>query len=304
MKSVVLLTGGSGLLALNWAIAMRDRHSVILALHERMVTLAGVESRVIDLGSVDEILSCLDKTEAALVVHTAGLTSVEACEADPVLAEYVNVTLAGNVAQACAERGVTLAHISTDHLFSGQGSFADETRPPDPQNAYGKTKARAEEEVTELCEHALLVRTNFYGWGTSYRRSFSDAIISSLRRGESFSLFRDVFFTPILVEMLAQAVHDLVDAGGTGIFNVVGDERLSKLEFGQRIARHFQLDANLIRSGVLTDRPELVRRPHEMSLSNRKASELLGRKLGGVDNHLARLFEQEQRQVARDLGAL
>lgn len=41
-----------------------------------------------------------------------------------------------------------------------------------------------------------------------------------------------------------------------------------------------------------------------MSLSNQKASRLLGRKLGGVDEQLQRLLQQEKLGLAREVQNL
>ena len=302
MKPNVLITGGSGLLALNWALAIRDRYPVILGLHKREISLAGVQTRRIDLESTDHIIRAFETAQPQIVVHTAGLTSVEQCESDPHLAQRVNVGIAANVAEATARLGLSLVHISTDHLFSGIIPLVDEICPVAPVNVYGRTKAEAESRVLEAHPQALVVRTNFYGWGTSYRHSFSDAIIKALRAGKEITLFRDVFYTPILVETVALAVHELLDLKVGGIFNVVGDERISKYEFGLKLARKFKLDASLIRPGYITDQPSLVKRPHDMSLSNQKICKLLGRKLGDVKEHLARLQQQEQNGLAQELA--
>jgi dTDP-4-dehydrorhamnose reductase len=239
-----------------------------------------------------------------LVVHAAALTSVEACEAEPELARHVNVDLAVNVAAACARRSIPLAHISTDHLFSGDRACVDEEQPVAPLNVYGRTKAEAEERVLALHPTALVVRTNFFGWGTSYRRSLSDTILNWLRGGETATLFTDVFFTPILADELASAVLDLAAARGAGVYHVVGDERISKHEFGLRLAAVFGLDATLIRPGLMSDVPTLAQRPHDMSLANARARARLGRSMGGVDTHLASLLAQEQGGRARELQTL
>ncbi len=300
----VLLTGGSGLLALNWAVARRGRDSIVLGMHSREVVLAGTGSRRVSLNSIAEVLAALDTIEPRLVMHAAGLTDIEACDANPEVARAVNVGVAANVAAACAARGVPLVHISTDHLVSGDDALVDETAPPAPRNVYARTKADAEQRVLDACPGALVVRTNFYGWGTSYRRSFSEQVVHTLREGRPITLFTDVFYTPIIAEALVEAVHDLVDRKASGILHVVGDERLSKHEFGQRLARQFALDETLIRPGHLTDQPSLVRRPQDMSLSNAKARRLLGRPLGGVDPHLARLQQQERDGQAKELQSL
>src|SRR5688572_13458931 len=105
LRGSVFVTGGAGLLGVNWATAIRDRHAVTLGLHDRIVSLPGVRTRHTSLESVEQLASALEEMRCELVVHTAGMTSVEACEADPDRARHVNVRLATNVAQACAETG-------------------------------------------------------------------------------------------------------------------------------------------------------------------------------------------------------
>ncbi len=240
----------------------------------------------------------------ALVVHTAALTSVETCEAQPELARRVNVDLAVNVAAACARHAVALAHISTDHLFSGNDACVGEEQPVAPRNVYGRTKAEAEQRVLDAHPRALVARTNFYAWGTTYRRSLSDTILGWLRAGETATLFTDAFFTPLLADELARAVLELSDAGAAGVFHVVGDERISKHEFGMRLADVFALDTGLIQPALMADAAELVQRPHDLSLTNARARALLGRPLGGVDGHLQSLREQEHGGRSRELQML
>lgn len=304
MKRRILITGGSGLLAVNWSLAVRNCYSITLGQHKRSVVVAGTENRSIDLESVDDLARSIEEIAPHAVIHAAGLTSVERCESEPELAHHVNVTLADNVAKACAIVGAKLVHVSTDHLFSGLNSLVDETHPVSPINVYGKTKAEAEYRVLARDPQALVIRTNFYGWGTSYRHSFSDVVIDTLRAGKDLTLFQDVRYTPILVETAALAVHDLIDLKASGVFNVVGDECISKYDFGLKVAEEFALDIGGIKPGLLSDRIALVRRPHDMSLSNRKACDFLGRRLGGTREHMASLHQQELNGLAREIRKL
>jgi dTDP-4-dehydrorhamnose reductase len=304
MKQRILITGGSGLLAVNWAHAVRDRYSITLGIHKRTVSVTGTRTRNIDLEFVDGLVRVFEEESPEIVVHTVGLTNVEKCEAEPDLARHVNVRLASNVAQACARLGIKLVHISSDHLFSGQESLLDEDHPVSPLNVYGRTKAEAESRVLECHPQTLVIRTNFYAWGTSYRQSFSDFVIESLRKKKNLTLFQDVFYSPILVETAVQAVHDLIDLKAIGIFNVVSDECISKYEFGCMVADEFELSRQGISPGFFADQRTLVQRPYDMSLSNRKISGLLGRPLGRVAEHLSRLAQQERDGVAREIRNL
>lgn len=290
----VVITGGSGLLAVNWACAVRDHWDVILGTHLHSVQLAGTTSCKLYLEDPGQLGRQLDQLSPDLIVHTAGLTNVDRCEEDPGLARIANAEIARNMARAATSKGINLIYISTDHLFAGDRSFYREDDLPQPLNEYGHSKLLAEEWVLQACPQALVVRTNFFGWGLAKRQSFSDWIICNLRAGKPLSLFDDVYFTPVLVDALALAAHELAACGTSGIFNLVGDERISKYEFALQLVKHFALPADLICREHVAHANLRARRPRDMSLDNTKARNVLGRTLGSLDEHLLALRVQEE----------
>lgn len=303
-KLSIFISGGSGLLALNWALARRAKDIVTLGLHERKIALKDVSDCYCDLDSVVSIQKTFDRVKPDFVVHAAGLTSVELCEANPELAYHANVLLAENVAKACSFSNIPLVHISTDHLFNGELPMLDEEYPISPVNEYAKTKAEAEQRVLEAYPTAIIVRTNFFGWGPSYRASFSDLIIDSLRSGRVLNLFGDVFYTPILMETLVSLIHQLVKRKANGIYNVVGNQRMSKYQFGMNVANHFSLDSRLINKCSLLDRDELIRRPMDMSISNEKLKIFLGSDVINLNQQLEILQQQSLNGITKEIQAL
>jgi dTDP-4-dehydrorhamnose reductase len=293
-RATLLVTGGSGLLGLNWACAMRREFDVVLSTHTRHAQLAGARSVGLSLENADSLGAAFREIEPAIVVHAAGLTSVDECERVPDLARHVHVDLTRNVARAAAAAGSKLIHISTDHLFAGTRPLYTEIDAPEPLNVYGRTKLEAERVVEEESPGALIVRTNFFGWGHRYRQSFSDWIYYALGSGESITLFDDVFITPILADRLAAFAHRLLAAGGAGVHNVVGDERVSKYEFGVRLAHAFALPKSLICRGKIACSSLRAKRPPDMSLDNGKAQSRLGTSLGSVDENLSVLRDQSR----------
>ncbi len=289
----VLVTGGSGFLAINWACAVHDVWDVVLGTHRHRVVLNGVSSQPVSLDDADVVGAELDRLSPDLVVHTAGLTDVDRCEADPALARAANADLARNVALAVARRSIPLVHISTDHLFTGEHRLVSENEPVHPLNEYGHSKLLAEEWVLDACPEALVIRTNFFGWGHATRRSFSDWIIYNLRAGQALSVFDDVFFTPILADRVAIWVHELLSRGASGIFNVCGDERVSKYEFAMRLTTHFGLPDSLIRRASIEGAGLRAARPRDMSLDNAKARQAVGRAVHSLQEDLSELRRQE-----------
>jgi len=297
MNPRVLITGGSGLLGLNWAASIKNTHDVTLGIHDRAVQLSDIATQKLSLESVDNFLENLDLIKPDCVIHAVGLAGVELCEEKPDLAYHVNVELAENVAHACALRGIQLAHISTDHLFCGDQALLDEEAPIDPINSYGRTKAEAEVRVHDAYSESLVIRTNFYGWGPSYRLSFSDWVLNNLKMKHPITLFNDIFYTPIYIERLVQVVHQLLERGAMGTYNVVGDERVSKYDFGMQLASSFALDKKLIFAGSIKSQLNRVVRPIDMSLSNKKVSKELGIHVGSVNQHFLLMAKSHNSEV-------
>jgi dTDP-4-dehydrorhamnose reductase len=300
--SKVVITGGSGLLATNWACCMREHHQIVLGLHNRKVTLRGVTSSVLNIESVGEINRWLDALKPDMVVHTAGLTNVDECERNPAAAHAQNCELSRNIAVACQQHGVRLLHISTDHLFDGSHAFYKESDTPIPLNVYARSKLDAEIEVAKVYPAALIVRTNFFGWGPLYRPSFSDWVIDSLRGGKQITLFDDVYFTPVLIDTLADASYRLSEAGASGVFNVVSGQRLSKFEFGNMLATEFRLPQNLLLRGRLSDAKLSAARPHDMSLDNSKVNQFLNMQIDALGEQVAQLKVQGGEGRAKEIN--
>lgn len=299
MKRRILITGGTGLLALNWAYAIEDQFEIYLSLHERRITLPNFNFIDINVERIDSIIEVLVKLKPEIVINTIAVTSIEKCESNEMLAWHTNVFLAHNIAKACLIVGVKLVHISTDHLFNGNVALSDEERATSPVNVYGRTKAEAEEIVLHVDPSALIIRTNFFGWAPPYRKSLSDFIVHSLRSKKKVFLFQDVYFTPIIIAELVRVTHELVKLGRNGIYNVIGTERLTKYQFGITLAKVFNLSENLVLPCTLVSQKHLCKRPSDMSLSNELVSRLIDEPVLSLTMQLNLLLQQEESIVSR-----
>ena len=303
-KKRILITGGSGLFALNAAAHLRKYHHIILGVNERVINFPGVVIHKLPLDNFENLKKILSKIQPDLVINAAGLSSVELCEKDKKLAAYVNAYIAENVAKACDNLSYKMVHISTDHLFSGNKKLVDEDELINPLNNYAKTKGIAEQLITNINKNALIIRTNFFGWGTTYRKSFTEAIINNLRKNESIKLFDDVFYTPIVVSRLIDIILMLSFEKLSGIFNVVSDERISKYEFGLNIADIFNLNKEFIIRSQLSKVSNLTQRPFDMSLSNKKVSTSLRINIGNTIEQLNDFHKQEKDNSYIDISKI
>ncbi len=288
----ILITGGSGLLAVNWALKRRKHDKIHLGLHHRNVKIDEVETALIDFNDPIKLEALIYDIEPNVIIHTAAMTNVDSCETDPQQAFNINRDAAEFIAKIAHNHNIEFVHISTDHLFDGLTAMLDETALPNPINNYGKSKFEGEQAVINACPDALILRVNFFGWGPPYRQAFSDWIINSLRSGEPITLYDNVFFTPFYIGVIIDACHDLIAQHAKGIYHLTSSNRLSKYEFGIKLADVFGLDKDLIAHGeyiVGTGTP----RPLDMSLDNSKALQKLSLEHMPIDASIAELKANE-----------
>src|SRR5690349_8460507 len=131
----LLLTGGSGLLALNWTRLMAESWSVHRLEHRRRLQVSGSQSYASSIETSEGISTLLDLVRPDLVVNCAGMTNVEECEANPEGAQRANGEMPGALATACHRQGIGFVHISTDHVFDDRQMLFSETDVPAPLNA-------------------------------------------------------------------------------------------------------------------------------------------------------------------------
>ncbi len=297
----ILLTGGSGLLASNWAVLQRNNYHVIIGVHEKIIKIEGVKTAILHLDNFDSFEADVIKLKPDIIIHTAAISDVEFCEKNPKQAYHVNVKIASTVAEVCATHRIKMVHISTDHLFDGMQPLVSEEAVVLPINVYAKTKAQAEALVLYHCPDSLVIRTNFFGWGPSYRNSFSDTIIQGLREGKTLNLFNDIYYSPIIISELVRITHILIEKFERGIFHISGNERVTKYEFGMKLATAFELDTSNIIMGSISNLNELVRRPIDMSLSNNKVNFLLTDPVASISQQLIKLRQEEELGIAAEL---
>ncbi len=126
----------------------------------RRLTAVAMDIEHLDICDPASIDRALDEHRPTVVINAAAYTAVDKAETERDRAFAVNATGAGNLARACAARGVRLLHVSTDYVFDGTASTPyREDAPIAPLGAYGESKAAGEREV-----HAaggIVVRTSW-----------------------------------------------------------------------------------------------------------------------------------------------
>lgn len=128
--------------------------------------------------SVEGWADALRARAPAVVFNCAAYAIVDACETDRAGAEAVNAVGPGRLAEACAQVGAGLLHVSTDYVFGDvPGPFAEDA-PVGPVQHYGVTKAAGEAAILATEARAAIARVSWLFGPTS--PAFSDYVLGQV----------------------------------------------------------------------------------------------------------------------------
>lgn len=285
----VLITGGRGLLAY-W-------------LTQKLP--GGMEAVLWDIDEFDltkpvEMERLLHQIRPAVVINTAAYNLVDRCEIERDLSWAVNAKGPEELARLCACIDAPLVHFSSDYVFDGaKSSPYVETDLPNPLNHYGAGKLHGEQAVLKASPNNLVLRTSWlFGSHPTQAKSYIHSVLRQAQTGGNIKSTTDQVSAPTYAPDLAQWVLDLLHVHAHGLFHAVNDEGVSRYEWTLAIlvaARSAEwLGKEIHVEPVLTASfGTTMKRPGYSILSNNKAAQTLGRRLGtwrrGLHEMLAQL---------------
>lgn len=197
-------------------------------------------------------------------------------------------------AQAASQAGARFTLISSDAVFTGPWMFHDEEGGGLCESAAAGILREAERRALEVDPHALIVRTNVFGWSPVGERGWIEQRLTELRTRRLADQDFIRHATPILATDLAQILQRAWEEGLTGVHHVAGAERVSPLKFVQRLAEQFQQPwLSLRRSEALMERATGFG-AGECSLQTKRIRKAICVAMPMLSEGLARLAEQNE----------
>ena len=198
--------------------------------------LIGLGSAQADIRNPDQVEKAVEQARPEWIVLSAAYTDVDGCELNPQLAAAVNTRGAVNVAKVAALHHARLLFISTDYVFDGKKSAPYETGDArNPINAYGRSKADAEQSLSEILPDCCIVRTSWlFGPGG---KCFPDTILKLASTRPQIEVVNDQRGCPTYTLDLADAIQQLCRNQAQGIVHCTNREQCSWYEFASELIR-------------------------------------------------------------------
>jgi dTDP-4-dehydrorhamnose reductase len=188
-------------------------------------TLHGHPYAQLDITDREAVHALIRAYKPDAVVHCAAWTNVDGAE-DPANQDKVyavNALGTRNIAEAAEAAGAKMLYLSTDYVFSGEGT---EPWDPDcteyrPLNYYGKTKLEGEKAVRDLVSRFFIVRIAWV-----FGVNGSNFVKTMLRLGQTHDTLRvvnDQIGTPTFTYDLARLLVDMIETTEYGYYHATNE---------------------------------------------------------------------------------
>jgi dTDP-4-dehydrorhamnose reductase len=171
--------------------------------------------------------------------------------------------------------------------------FKTEKTKTNPVNVYARQKLKAEKKILSNNNKSLILRTNFFGHFTKRNKSIYSLIDNLVNRKKTL-LDNQYFFTPIYTYNLIKILDKLILKNISGVFNVVGNNRISKFDFALLIAKTIGIkQPTLLHRSIENNKKLKAKRCKDLSLSNNKIKNKVKIKIPQLDQQLKLFFKNE-----------
>ena len=306
------ITGASGFVGSNVArVFAAHGAELTLPAHHHRPPGEGEGPRV-DLADPEATRASIEAARPDAIVHCAILNDFSRIYGDRRAGWDAYVGATRNVVDAANAVGAKVVLVSTDWVFDGTQSGADEATPPNPINLYGVLKLASELVVTERAVDGAVARisgVNGVHWARpdGPRRQdagfgyFVASLVDSLSAGEPFLAWEgddlNMIATPTLASDGAELMWRIIERDLHGVFHCCGGETVGRRQLAEQAADVFELDASLLRFGpppVGAVPPGPV--PYDTSLTAAATAAALDVELPSVRDQLTR-FRAEWAQA-------
>ncbi len=267
---MILIIGGSGFLGYYLHQSLSKLEEKVISTYNKTM-IDEKKFYQLDVRKVNDVSKFLIKYKPRILIYAVGITDVDLCERDKKLANAINVEGIKNIIEHLRDTGSKIIYFSTSFVFDGTKKFYLETDKPNPISYYGESKLQGEKIVQDSGLPYAIIRTDQpYGWKKDWHHTNSMLrIIEKLEKNITYNEIIDWYNTPTSIEDIVKMTRKLLENNCEGIFHIVSDDFLSRVEFAEVVAEVFGLNKNNIKK-IHSDELKLSAKRPNVRLKNSK----------------------------------
>ena len=203
----------------------------------------------LDLGDPDFTPLARGNYDVAFIC--AAVTSMQACQSDPVQSRRINVDNTLDLMRRLADCGTHLVFLSSSQVFDGETPMPDEAAPTAPKNEYGAQKLAVEEAIEREALPAAVLRVTkvladrpvgvFKGW------------FEALAKGQPVRAATNMALSPVMVGDVAEVAERLAAGRHRGIWRCGSSDAIVYVDAARLMAEMQHLPVALVQGEEVTE---------------------------------------------------
>lgn len=249
----------------------------------------------LDLTDEEKTRKIITEEGIDAIIHCAAWTAVDAAEEseNQAIVEKINGEVPGVLARIMKERDGKMLYLSTDYVFSGEGTepWSPDERNFSPINFYGKTKLMGEEKIREVLEKYFIVRI---AWVFGLNgKNFIKTMLKVGKSHEEVRVVNDQIGNPTYTLDLAELLVDMICTEKYGNYHATNEgDYISWYDFTKEIYRQAGLKTKVIPVSTEEYGLSKAKRPKNSRLDKKKLRQQGFVPLPDWKNALSRYLEE------------
>lgn len=242
----------------------------------------------INITDEEKINNVFEENKIDYIIHSAAAKDLKWCEKNRDESYKSNFLATKHLYNKSNLIGSKFVFISSDQVFDGKTSNYEENSTKHPINHYGTLKDLSEEFLMDkgnvaICRTAMVfgkIPQNQKLYFNEIKNCDSlvvqgyivDHLIHKLTNRERIKLPKDEYCNPTSNGLLFNQIESIIKNNLSGVFHCCGGERISRFDFGKKVALLFKLNDSYIEGSSSND----ILRPKDVSMDFKKTSEKIG----------------------------
>ncbi len=191
----------------------------------------------LDITNQKQINEYFSEYEPHYCINVSAYTAVDLAEQEKEKAFAINAEGVKYLAEACAEKGIDLIHISTDYVFSGDTNIPySEGDFTNPLSVYGASKLEGENLALENNPKTIIIRTSWLY--SEFGKNFVKTMLNLFGSKDKLNVVTDQFGQPTNANDLAEVIMKIISTEEKeyGVFHFSNYPETTWFDFAKKIA--------------------------------------------------------------------
>ena len=241
----------------------------------------------------ENFLHFLKKKKISKVIIFTAISDPLKCVVNKKESYQINIVLIKKLIDILIKEEIYFIFFSSEYIFFGKDKVLyKENSKPNSRMLYGKQKIEIENYLKKknYDNFAILRLAKTYGDNINDKTLFSEVLNQYINGKRVFEIAKDQYFKPLYINDLVKILDYFLKKKIIGIFNVCGDQYMSRLNFIKSMFKFLNIDDVSLKACSIKKFDNKIYFPKKLNLSNKKIKSKLRFKFTNFTKILNKIY--------------